>query len=363
MKSLRSLNPALLEHFKSSEIPRFTYGFKSVVRALACQSILDKLNLKEKYADLNKHLTIVDIFSGHGLFSSMINYELKPFKHIIIEHMKGYADIWKSRIQELEKKTGNTENFILYPSDGYNWKSYDDLIKRDKVIEPSFKDRNNVHDELLIVGNLSSGKFGESLLAQWIMCSVYQNWLQKYGRVRMVCIVPENTAQKFLAGAYHPKRNKSAIKRELFTDTKLIAISESSIPQIAPDGNDYDPNTLIKDQPIVLSRNTLLPAGGPLAVIEIVPKADTGMNIDTVEYILQIFMYKATGKVRDALAQLAPGAETDLGPLLPETLLEKSPRELQTEEFKHIFEVFDKWPFKPPFYDTIDILQEETRNL
>lgn len=360
-KVYRSLNPALAENFLKFGFPKYQYGYRHIVRPQPCQEIIDKLNLKKQYPNSNQSLDIIDVFSGYGLFSTMINYELKPRKHIIIEDTKENVQIWEERIRHLKEKTGNAEHFELYPHNGYNWSTFESLIKKDKLIEPKMKPRDKLHDELLIIGNLTPLKFGESLLAQWIMCSVYQNWLQKYGRIKMVCFVPDTTAQKFLSGPRFPKRNKSAIKRELFTDSKLIGLVEASGDHTIPDGNDFDPNLLVKNQPYVIPSRSILPIGALLAVMEIDPKNLPQMDFDMMEYILQILMYKSTGKLSEALAQLAPGADVDLAPKLSQTILNKCPRDLLAEEILEVFKVFDNWAFKPSLTDTIGIVQEDTR--
>ena len=361
LKLCRSFNPNLVEVFKELGLPKYQYGYKHIIRPQTCQNLIDKLDLKHHYWNSAK-LDIVDVFSGYGMFSTMLNYELKPSTHVIIEDNHDNVEIWKRRIKHLESINGNKENFILYPQNGYNWSTYQDLIDRDKVIEPREKDRSNIHDELLIVGNLTTQKFGESLLAQWIMCSVYQNWLQKYGRVRIVCFVPDTTAQKFMSGCHFPKRNKSAIKREAFSDTKLVGVVESG-DQNYPDGHDYDPNLLVNDQPVLVPSRSILPPSSLLAVLEIKPKVLPDMDFDMFEYLLQILMYKATGKVYNALNQLAPGAEADLAPKIPKHILNSCPRDLTIDEFLLVFKVFDMWPFKPPITDTIALVQEETTNL
>lgn len=358
MNVIRSFNPSLAPFMK--QLPRFLYGSKLIVRSRECQEVIDRLDLRKKYPD-SQNLDIIDVFTGYGLLSSMINYELKPRKHVVIEAGKANIEEWTKRINHLKETTNNKENFILYPHDGFNWATYNRLIDQDKIVTPRTVDRSKIHDELLIIGNLTSSSFGESLLAQWIMCSVYRNWLQKYGRVRMICVIPEGTAHKFLSGRGFPKRNRSAIKRQMFTDTKLIAITQILEVSSSPEGFKYDPNTLFNDQPYCISSKAILPPGTTLSVIEIEPK-DLGLfDVDLLEYVLQILMYKATGRVIDSLAQIAPGAEVELAPKLSPELLEKCPRDLTTDEFMSIFEVVDNWAFKPSIADRIDIVQEDTR--
>lgn len=359
MSLTRSFNPALKSLMK--ELPRYQYGAKHIINPKLCQDVIDKLDLNKKYPNA-QNLDIVDVFTGFGMLSTMINFELKPRNHIIIEDGKANLHVWQNRIDALKKLTNNRENFILYPHNGFNWITYDHLINRDRIITPKSLDRTKINDELLIVGNLTSSSFGESLLAQWIMCSVYRNWLQKYGRVRMICIIPEDTAQKFLSGRGFPKRNRSAIKREMFTDTKLISLVANAESGAAPEAHKYDPNVLFNDQPSKILPKSVLPSGALLSVIEIIPKNLELFDVDMLEYILQILMYKSTGRVSESLAQIAPGAEDELAPKLPQELLHKCPRDLTTEEFMSIFNIIDNWAFKPSVSDRIDIMLESSRS-
>ena len=66
--------------------------------------ILDKLDLKSKY-DGSK-LDIVDVNPGYGLFSTMLNYELKPRNHILIENKERCVTSLSSIINKLVEETG-----------------------------------------------------------------------------------------------------------------------------------------------------------------------------------------------------------------------------------------------------------------
>lgn len=358
MNQVRSLNPALTKFIKL--LPKLQHGNKHIVNKRACQDIIDRLSLHEKYPR-PESLDIVDVFTGFGLFSTMINYELKPRNHVIIENGKANITEWTNRINHLKLETGNRENFVLYPHNGFNWSTYHNLIERDKLITPQPVDRTKVNDELLIIGNLTSSSFGESLLAQWIMCSVYRNWLQKYGRVRMLCMIPDETAAKFLSGKCYHKRNKSAIKRELFTDTKLVAVALEGDSPSGPDGCRFDPNCLFQDQPYRITNKSILPLGASLSVIEIVPKDLEVFDVDLLEYLLQTLMYRATSVVGDSLAHISPGADDALSPLIPKDILQKSPRDLTTDDIMLMFKHLNQWPFKPTAADMFDIMQDDSR--
>lgn len=356
MATYKSVNTNLAPLFKGA-LPKFQYGFRHLARPQTCQAILDKLDLKSKYPEGGK-VDVVDVFTGYGLFSTMLNNELKPRNHVIVESNKVNVGLWMDRISHLEKETGNSENFRLYPHDGYKWETFETMIN-EKVITPDTQLPSKIHDELLIIGNITPTKFGESLFAQWIMCCIYKNWLQKYGRVRMLCFVPEVTAMKFMSGAGHTKRNKSLVKRELYTDSHLIAMTTPSELTEA-DGQGYDPRLVVADQPIPLFSNDVFPANGQMALLEIIPRDLSSENFDLFEYIIRSLYYGALNKLKHAINNVGPGAVDDLCPQFSPELLEKSAKELTIEDWKVIFDVYEKWPFKPTWVETLDIVHEES---
>lgn len=350
-KLVRSFNPLLkgLKFFPSKKS-----GLKSFINPESCQAIIDKLDLSAKYPNASKSLEVVDIFSGFGMLSTMINQELKPKTHVIMEDSKACIPHYEDIKLLLENDSKRPGNLIHYPQSGYTWENFDDLIKKDKLINPSFQSEDKVHDELLIVANLLSAHYGESLFAQWILCLAHKNWLQKYGRVRMICAVPEQTAQKFLSGPGFIKRNRSCIKRDIFTETKLIAINEIEGDNYMPDGYHYDPNLLVQNQPVVLPLTSIVPMPTRMAIVEVVPKPKTDIDIESLEFVTQILMYRATRPLGEALKYISPGAQEDLSPKL-EHLLHKTPRELTAEDYHELITVFDAWPFKPGLEERLSL--------
>lgn len=317
------------------------------------QKILDKLDLSTKYPK-SSNLEIVDIFPGFALFSSMLNYQLKPKTHVLMEDHRLAIKHYNEMFQVLEQETGNRSNFVVYPKNGYKWDSFTSLVQQDKIIQPSVQSRDKANDELLIVANLLSARLGESLFAQWLMCTAHQNWLQKYGRVRMLCFLPEATAQKFLSGPGFTKRNRSAIKREFFSDCNLIAVTESDGDNYSPDGAGYDPNLLVKDQPVVMPLGSILPGTERAALVEVIPRKDVGVNIDVLDFVTQILMFRASQRLGDAIKYLSPGAEEYLTPKI-QNIIDKIPRDLTVDEFRQILDEFEKWPFKPSVEDRMSL--------
>ncbi|CAH6718484.1 mitochondrial transcription factor 1 [[Candida] jaroonii] len=353
--SLRSLNP-ILKGFRPTPV---SLGLtKNFLEPQYPQLLLDKLDLKSKYPEASKSLEVVDIYSGNGYFSSMLNYDLKPKNHVMLETsmaaLKSFHQLREVLNKDPYKSTDLT--FDHHYLNGFKWEIYTDIVNNG-IISPKTKPRNRIHDELLIFANLASCPGGEALFAQWMMCSAHQNWLQKYGRVRMIFIIPEVSARKFLSKPYSRFRNRTAIKLELFTDTKLIAINESNGTTHQPDGCDYDVNVLLKDQPIILPSYSLYPANR-FAVVEVIPKENIDIDIPTLEYVTQILLFRKATPLRESLAYLGPGAEEFLIPRLGH-LLHKTVRELTSDEVKEVIEQFDLWPFKPSLEEMITINREE----
>lgn len=359
---LRSFNPALKTHFRKTARPQFLYGFRNVINADACQSILDKLQLKDKYPNSEGRVDVIDVFSGHGLLSTMINYELKPRNHLLIEHYREHVKTWEDRIKYLKSHTQNSENFMLAPQDGHSWSTYDDLFLEKKIFEPEFQPRSKVHDQLLVVANLTSAKMGESLFAQWLMCIAHKNWLQKYGRVRMVVLAPETVVQKFFAGPYFIKRNRTSAKRGMFSDSKLIAIAQPDEhgPHSAGDG--YDPRLVIKDQPVLLPSSSITPVGNELAVVEVIPKELDEVDVNEIDHLTQSMLFRMTNNIANAFKILAPGAEDDLVPKIPKETLHKKFKQLTDEEIWQLYNIYHKWEFKPRYEDTISVFLDDSRH-
>lgn len=359
----RFMNPVLKPYFANLIKTNLLYGFKHIVSPITCQSVLDRAELSKKYPDSKGKLDIIDVFSGYGLFSTMLNYELKPRNHIIMEANKDNKTVWQNRLAFLESTTSNAENFRLYDLDGYSWDSFDKIIKQDKVIEPKTIPYPEIHDELLIVGNLTSSKFGESLFAQWIQCCAFQNWLQRYGRVRMLLFVRESSTLKLLAGPRFPRRKRAALRRDMFTELKLLAITEAPFETGAVTGENFDPNLLVQDQPLVLPTSSVWPAGGDFSVVEVLPRSDlSGVNIDDLDYLCQIFMHRCSFTVEQSLKILAPGALQDLGPLIPPHLLNCTSGMLTRDDMLEIYKVYSNWAFKPSYEETLNFFTDETRS-
>ncbi|KAK6204332.1 S-adenosyl-L-methionine-dependent methyltransferase [Scheffersomyces amazonensis] len=347
----KAATTALFQNFKGG---RGQSLFKGIIGEDVCQKILERLNLKEKYPN-SKNLEILDIYPSQPLLSIKIHEELNPKTHVVLEDKKKKIGPWTELIDAWKQYT-NIDNLKLTTKDGWNWETYDEIIE-EKLLTPEIKSRDTIHDELLILGNLSPVKFGEPLFAQWIMCCAYANWLQRFGRVRIIALIPAVTAQKFLSEPEFIKRNKSSVKRNLYTNINLIAITGPATSDDNP-GLGYDPRVIIEQQPIVIPRAAVFPNDAEIAVVELEPKNFNSANIEEYEHILTQLFINSNSKVKNLLSYIAVGADDDLAPLLSDELLNKAPRDLKMDEWHQLFNVFNTWAFKPSYIDRMAFLQE-----
>ncbi|EGW33274.1 uncharacterized protein SPAPADRAFT_136286 [Spathaspora passalidarum NRRL Y-27907] len=344
--SLRSFNPAFKQLFADRKPMRL--HIHEMLNPHTVQQVLDGMRLKKLYPDGSK-LDIIECNPGNGVFSSMVNYDLKPRNHILIESRTKLQQHWKKDLQALQGITGNKENFTLYPRDPYDWQTYLDLTDKDKIIQPVTKSYDQVHDELLLIANWCYDR-GEKIVAQWIGCCGDRNWLQKYGKVRVICMAPSKTVSKFLSEPGFGKRNRTAMKRELFTDSKLLAIiaNSANLP-----GEGYDPRVLIRDQPVAAYDNSI-PKSTEMGIFEFYPSGMTTDAIAEMEYLLSPMYMNRSTPLRQILPKIVSGGE-GMAESLPHDLLDRSPREFTTEDILAIAHAYDKWPFKPDYVDTIQL--------
>ncbi|KAI5951355.1 MTF1 [Candida jiufengensis] len=345
--ALRSFNPLLKDSFFL--LPRFTHEKSQLKNAEECQNIINKLNLRDDYN--SKKLNIIDVNPGFGLFSSMLNYELKPKNHILLDkHEENYKK-WSKKIEHLQTVNQNQENFKILKHDPFIWDTYDKIFQNGIIEELKPQPYDKLNDELLIVANWT-GKGDESIIAQWIGCCGNRNWLMKYGKVRMLLMIPSTTAMKFLSEPGYKKRNRTSLKRDLYTHSKLIAIGDDS--DIL--GKGYDPRVLVRDQPIVLKKNAFL-RNSEVAIIEVFPGEYQTDCISNIEHLLSA-MFVSSTKLKDHLPKLAPGAEY-LVSLLSDDILEKRASEFTKQDILEFSNAYGQWPFKPSIEETFDISEED----
>lgn len=302
--------------------------------------IIQKLDLPRQY---NKpQLKILDLYAGPSVQSVMLNDLLKPKQHLIMESRPKFVQFNKEYV------VGHN-GMQIAELDPYEWSSYDKIIKEDKIFTPTVQSREKMHDELLISANVTDLKM-KGLVLQWLDCIPNENWLMKYGRVKILLWLPTVTAAKMLAPVGHSKRHRWSLVTETVTDTKLVALTDGN------DLNEFDPDLISKWNPIVSeSANDIFQSKksssqGSSCLLDITPK-NVNINADVWNYVAKQLLILKSTPLETSLNSLGHGASEYFKSVVKDpSLLEKLPVQLTTEDMLYLVDIFDNWPFKPNIY-------------
>ncbi|PRT56422.1 Mitochondrial transcription factor 1 [Wickerhamiella sorbophila] len=288
------------------------------------------------YPDFYKNATIVDAYSGAGVFSAALHNELNPSTHIILEPLKGYYKFLKI----LERP-----NVFVEDLDPFRWGSFGTLREQGKLA-PEEQPYSQVHNKLLFVANLSHPQ-GEQLTAQYLNCISNRSWLEKYGRVRLLLWMRAKVAEKLVANAGELGRHRMAVQRDSCCDVRVVFHEPFSSK--ANSGAQGYP-ALLKT-PLCeydYKRDVKAQSHSPLSLIELTPKEQEVENLDEFEYVNKMLFISRSTPLRASLNTLGPGGSDDLAEPLKD-LLDKVPTDLTIPELERIVKAFVNWPFRPDF--------------
>ncbi|SCU84515.1 LAFA_0D10374g1_1 [Lachancea sp. 'fantastica'] len=341
-KSVRELSQ--IQHF---------YGFRYVLNPLIHERIFDKLKVSKLYPHSDR-LKVLDLYPGPSQHSAVFYNRYKPTQHVL---MDSRPDFVKHISEFIVHNKGCESAMQLYKHDPYDWQAYTDLIEVDKILTPSTMGRESIHDKFLVMANLT-GMIGEGLFMQWLACIGNRNWLQRFGRVRMLVWVQQCTAVKLLAKPGDQLRAKCSLVTEAFTETKLLAAATNT--KKLSGNSKISESMLAEHQPVMFEQQDVWPPSGkPICLLEINPKNHT-IELDNFDYVSKHMMILKSTPLFDSLDSLGHGGKEYFREVVKDQkLLAKCPKDLTLHEFLHITELFDKWPFKPDIYlDFIDVFQE-----
>lgn len=170
-----------------------------------------KMKLPQYYTD---NVTIIDAYPGIGIWSAALHNELKPANHVLLEPLVGSQKFLKKYIDP------SKNTLKLWPEDPFRWATYENIVAQN-IVTPISHPRTAINPHLLFTCNLSSVQ-GEQLCVQFLNCVMNRNWLQKYGRVRMLLWVRYSTVIKLLATPGSKRRGRVSVQTEACSDTRLI---------------------------------------------------------------------------------------------------------------------------------------------
>lgn len=157
------------------------------------EAMLEKSGLADFYRKSN-NLTIVDAYAGYGWFSTALYNTLRPKKLFMLDQ-NGYAQEPLGKLQAQDP-----EVVKLISQNPFQWKAYFPVYES---IDKKYNNasRHRVSRDFLFVANLAYIR-GAPLLYQFLLCILHQNWLQRYGRVRMLIWMPAEAAEKLTHGTH-----------------------------------------------------------------------------------------------------------------------------------------------------------------
>ncbi|CDR44367.1 CYFA0S14e02278g1_1 [Cyberlindnera fabianii] len=307
--------------------------------------IADSLN----YNYNGKDLSILDVYSGNMLMSCALHNALRPNQHLLLEPRLAFSKHIDDHITSLSSSDSTSshtmEHLKLNP---FNWSTYLELTDpKTGILQPGKETRDHIHSKLLMTGYIHE----EGLLMQWLACMGNQNWIQRFGNVRMLLWVPEASAIKVLAGAGAAARHKCSLVRETFSDTRLLATTDT--PKLAKDA--FDKTTLREGKTLVIDADDF--SGSPMSLLEINPKDHSIEDVYSWDFVTKNLMILRTKTVAESVRNLGAGAGEYFDDKLPRELMKKRVKDLVADDFVHITRVFDLWAFKPDdlWESTIDL--------
>lgn len=303
---------------------------------------MDKLKLENHFKQDTK---VLDVYPSNGLFSGALYNRILPEQHILMENRKEFNNWLNDYISTLSEP----HTFDLHKLDPYNWKSFLNITDDTKILQPGVESRDHIHSKFLLTGYCCN----EGLLMQWLSCLGNQNWIQRFGNVKMLLWVPNSSAIKIMASPSTTNRNKCSVTREAFSNTKVIALPNTK------DLKKYDHKLLDVDQPLLIKPDDFSNSKVPLALLEIDPLDHHVNDVFAWDFVVKQMMASKVKPMEESINFLGPAASDFFQQHLSEDIWAKTPRDLTAEEFNEIAKLFELWPFRPrSLVDVIDDTRE-----
>lgn len=321
------------------------YGFKYLLNPAVNEAIFNKLKLENTYRDPTQW-KVLDLYPGPSQQAAIFHNRFKPAQYAMMESRPDFLEHLTQEFAESPLE--------LHKKDPYEWSSYVDLMDRSQLFTPEKQSLERINDKFLCLANLTNTGH-EGLLMQWYACIGNRNWIQRFGRVKMLIWVPTTAAVKLLAAPGTVARAKCSVVREAFTETNLIATTDTK------ETKEFD-ESVWNDDPIVFPASDVWPNREKgISLLEVNPNAHD-IDLDNWDYVTKHLLILKKTPLLDALDSLGHGGKDYFkGKIKNKELLKKTPRDLTTEEFVYITGLFANWPFKPDiFMDFVDIYQEES---
>lgn len=334
VKSLQSLSH--IKHY---------YGFRYLLNPLLHEQIFDKLKLEQTYKNFQE-VKVLDLYPGPAQQAAIFYNRYKPKQYALLENRPDFSKHLKEEFY--------ASPLEVFESNPYEWSSYTDLIDKTRQFVPEKQPLTHINDKFMVTANLTNHAH-EGLLMQWFACIGNRNWLQRFGRVKMLLWVPTSAAAKLLATPGSHLRSKCSVVREAFTDTKLIALTDTKEREL------FGKSEFERYNPILFANSDAWQIRDKgIALLEINPNHHN-IDLDNWDYVTKHLLILRKTPLTESLNCLGHGGKDYFNQKIQDKgFLNKTPGDLTNYEFLYLTDLFDKWPFKPDIYmDFVDVYQEE----
>lgn len=160
----------------------------------------------------------------------MVHEKVKPSRHILLEPNKAFNKQLEEILINNPPVPSSKCQTTLLNLDGYEWSTYDEIIGK-RLFDPiTLPSSEGVNKDILFIANLLlKGIDGERFLTQIIEALIPNQWIHRYGRLRVLAWIPDSVKIRFLPRTMKD-RTRTAVINELCTDTRELAGEKWSPP-------------------------------------------------------------------------------------------------------------------------------------
>ncbi|CAO1631169.1 unnamed protein product [Sympodiomycopsis kandeliae] len=194
---------------------------------------VDRMGLDElSAANGGKKVTVIEAVPGAGTITRELLSRSSVGQVIALEEQAKFRH-WTEGLAEdptvvdSERRTAKDKLHVLGQS-GYDWATLDKLEEKGhlKDFKPiryqSSAEAQGPPPPLVFVAQLPNSVLGDQFFVQIMSAAAYGGWLFKYGRVKIICVIPETMARKALAPPKVQERAKISVLSRVISHCKIL---------------------------------------------------------------------------------------------------------------------------------------------
>ncbi|KAJ2930301.1 hypothetical protein H1R20_g6796, partial [Candolleomyces eurysporus] len=294
----------------------------------------------------SKDKIIVEAYAGPGLLSrALLDLPRERIKKLILIEEEPHFREWLEPLQKADDRVH------VVPEDAFWWTTYNKMEEDGLLDGVGTHDWSEVHPNLHFISQIPNNVHGEQLISQLCRAIPDRKWFFKFGRVPLDLITTTTMHTRLSAPTGHKQRTKVGVI------TQAVADLQSLVPlkDLEPASQHFFYPSKRNSSSGQLRHSKI--AEMPQQHVRVVPQIDGAIKPDSLDAwdyaVRQLMITKATS-LSKCISALGPGAVSLLKKLTDPSLppekrvdVKKAPRDLSTEDWKILVDVFEEWPFRP----------------